>query len=157
MGGTQGVFAAARDITERKHAEQKLQEAEKRYRALFNQAPLGVLVIDPQAKKPVEFNDVAHTQLGYSREEFSKLYISDFEAKETFDETSSHVARMLQDGGGEFETKHRTKNGDIRDVLVTTRTVELAGKTFLYCIFHDITEINKVQKALMESERGIVN
>ena len=115
------------------------------------------MVIDPQTKKPVEFNEVAHTQLGYSREEFSKLHISDFEAKETADEISSHLARMVKDGGGEFETKHRTKNGEIRDVLVTTRTVELAGKTFLYCIFHDITEIRKVQKALMESEAGIVN
>ncbi len=145
----QGTF---RDITERKQAEQKLQEAEKRYNALFNQAPLGVLVIDPQTFKPVEFNDVAHTQLGYSREEFSKLRISDFEAKETVDEISTHVARMVRDGGGEFETKHRTKNGEIRDVLVTTRAVELAGKMFLYCVFHDITEIRKTQKALMESE-----
>ncbi len=154
MGGVQGVFAAARDITKRKQAEQKLQEAEKRYRALFNQAPLGVLVIDPQAKKPVEFNEVAHTQLGYSREEFSKLCIPDFEAKETFDEISKHVATMVKEGGGEFETKHSTKNGEIRDVLVNTRTVELAGKKFLYCVFHDITESRKVQKALMESEAG---
>ena len=147
----QGIF---RDITERKQAEQKLQEAEKRYHALFNQAPLGVLVIDPQTAKPVEFNDVAHTQLGYSREEFSKLCISDFEAKEKPDEISAHLAKMVKEGGGEFETKHCTKNGEIRNVLVTTRAVELGGKTFLYCVFHDITEIRKVQKALMESEAG---
>ena len=112
------------------------------------------MVIDPQTAKPVEFNDVAHSQLGYSREEFSKLRISDFEAKEKADEINTHLASIVREGGGEFETKHRTKNGEIRDVLVTTRAVEIAGKTFLYCIFHDITEIRKVQKALMESEAG---
>ena len=61
---------------------------------------------------------------------------------------------MVKEGGGEFETKHCTKNGEIRNVLVTTRAVELAGKTFLYCVFHDITEIRKMQEALMKSEAG---
>ena len=90
------------------------------------------MVIDPETSKPVEFNDTAHTQLGYSREEFSKLHISDFEAKKTADEIRAHSARMLREGEGEFETEHRTKNGEIRNVLVNTRAVELAGKTFLY-------------------------
>jgi len=58
----------------------------------------------------------------------------------------------VSEGRGEFETEHRTKNGEIRNVLVTTKTVDLAGRTFLHCIFHDITEIRKVQDALMESE-----
>ena len=158
--GKWNAAGVVKDVTDRKKAEQKLREAEQRYHALFNEAPLGVLVIDSQTEKPVEFNDIAHTQLGYSREEFSKLRISDFEAKETADEISTHVARMVREGGGEFETKQRTKNGEIRDVLVTTRAVELAGKPFLHCIFHDITEIRKVQDALMKSEsqyRQLVN
>ncbi|MGA3290085.1 MAG: PAS domain S-box protein [Candidatus Bathyarchaeia archaeon] len=160
LQGKWSAVGVVKEITERKQAEQKLREAEKRYHALFNEAPLGVLVIDPQTEKPVEFNDVAHTQLGYSREEFLKLCISDFEAKETAGETRAHVARMVREGGNEFETKHRTKNGEIRNVLVNTKAVELVGKTFLYCVFHDITEIRKVQDALMESEsqyRQLVN
>ena len=159
-GKVVGYQTIIRDTTERKHMNLKLGEAEQRYHALFDQAPLGVLVINPETAKPVEFNDAAHTQLGYSREEFSKLRIPDFEAKETTDEVNTHLARMLTDGGGEFETKHRTKNGEIRDVLVTTRSVELRGKTLLHCIFHDITEIRKVQDALMKSEsqyRQLVN
>jgi PAS domain S-box-containing protein len=145
----QGTF---RDITEEKLSEQRLKEAEKRYHALFDQAPLGVLVIDPETAAFVEFNDIAHLQLGYSREEFGKLAVYDIEAEESADEVRSHTAEMVREGGGEFETEHRTKNGDIRNVLVTTRTFELAGRTFLHSVFHDITEIRKVQKALMESE-----
>jgi PAS domain S-box-containing protein len=37
-------------------------------------------------------------------------------------------------------------------VLVTVKVIELSGKTFLDLIYHDITEIKKVQEALMESE-----
>ena len=153
----QGTF---RDITERKQSEQNLREAEKRYHALFYDAPSGALVIDPQTAKPVEFNDVAHTQLGYSKEEFSELSISDFEAKETAEVINTRISKMLTEGGDEFETKHRTKTGETRNVLVTTRAVEIAGKPFLYCVFHDITEIRKVQDALMKSEtqyRQLVN
>ena len=160
LGGKWSAVGVVKDITDRKQDEQKLREAEKRYHALFNQAPLGVLVIDPQTAKPVEFNDLAHTQLGYSREEFSKLCVSDFEAKEKPDEIHAHLAKMVREGGDEFETKHRTKNGEIRNILVNTRAVELAGKPFLYCVFRDITEIRKVQEALMESEtqyRQLVN
>jgi PAS domain S-box-containing protein len=150
--GERAILGIVTDITEFKQTENELQEARERYSSLFDRAPLGILVIDPETFRPVEFNDVAHQQLGYSREEFSKLSIPDFEANERTDETRNHVNKMLNEGGGEFETKHQTKDGAIRNVLVTTKTIVLHGKTFLHCIFHDITEIRNVQDALMKSE-----
>ena len=46
----------------------------------------------------------------------------------------------------------RTKNGDAKNTWVTTRTFQSAGKTFLHCVYRDVTEIKKVQNALVESE-----
>ena len=85
-------------------------------------------------------------QLGYSREEFSKLCISDFEAQKTNDEINMEIRKILKLGEDEFETKHRTKQGEIRNVLVNIKVIELVNKSFLYCIFHDITEIREIQK-----------
>ena len=150
--GKWNAVGVVKDITDRKKAEQKLREAEQRYHALFNEAPLGVLVIDPETGAFVEFNDTAHQQLGYSREEFEQLTVNDVEAKESTDEMRLHIAEMTKQGGGEFETLHRTKDGSIRNVLVNTRPFELADKTFLHSIFHDITEMGEVQSALMKSE-----
>jgi len=150
--GKWNAVGVIKDITERKNAGQKLRDAEQRYHALFNEAPLGVLVIDPEKEEFLEFNDTAYLQLGYSKEEFRKLTIHDIDAKESAEEMSLHIGEMVKQGGGEFETLHRTKNGNIRNVLVTTRIIELMGKTLLYGIFHDITEIRKVQDALVESE-----
>ena len=146
------IIHVARDITERKQMEARVREAEKRYRALFNQAPVGILIIDPKTAVPVEFNEVAHQQLGYSREEFAKLRIFDFKAIETQDETKARIEKVLQEGRAEFETKHRTKNGEIRDVVATSQVTELSGKKFVHSIYLDVTEAKKIENALMESE-----
>lgn len=152
LAGKWHAVGVVKDIAERKQNEQKVREAEQRYHALFNQAPVGVLLIDPKTAAIVEFNDIAPEQLHYSRDEFRKLTIPDIEVQESATDVRSHIDKMLEQGWGEFETKHRTKFGEIRNVLVTVRTVELADKIFLHSIFHDITEIRSAQNALKESE-----
>ncbi len=154
ISGKWSAVGLVKDITERKQAEKKLREAEERYHALFDQSPLGVLIVNPETAAFIEFNDVAHQQLGYSRSEFEKLTIQNIEASESFDEIRVHMNQMIQGGGGEFESKHLTKQGEIRNVLVTTKKIELEGKKFLHCIFHDITETRRIQDSLIESERS---
>ena len=65
------------DQRRRKQAEQALREAELRYRILFEQSPEAIVVLDPQTMLPLEFNDEACRQLGYSRGEFAKLSLLD--------------------------------------------------------------------------------
>ncbi len=128
------------DITEQRWAENALREAELRYRTLFEQSPEGVVIIDPETTRMLEFNRVAHQQLGYSREEFAQLSISDFEIVEDSLETQSHVRRVLEQGRDDFHTQHRTKQGEIRNVYVTVQAIALSGRTLLHCIYRDITE-----------------
>ncbi len=152
LSGKWAAVGVVKDISKRKKAAEQMKDEEQRYHALFNRAPLGVLIVDPETACFVEFNDVAHKQLGYSREEFEKLCIADIEAKESPGEIKSRIADMLRVGGGEFETEHLTKDRTRKNILVTVRAIKLKNKTFLHSIFHDITEIRKVEKALMESE-----
>ena len=147
-----GFVGMGVDITERKQAEEKLRESEIRYRTLFEQSPDGILIIDPQTAIAIEFNEVAHRQLGYTREEFKRLQIFDYEAKETSEETKAHIEKVLREGRDDFETQHRNKDGEIRSVLVTIQTIELSGRIFFHCIFRDITELKRTEEALRESE-----
>ncbi|MCL5105264.1 MAG: PAS domain S-box protein, partial [Armatimonadetes bacterium] len=142
-------------IAERKRIEAQLEESEEQYRTLFEQSPSGVLLIDPKSASPTLFNDVAHAQLGYTRDEFAQLSISDFQASETPEQTRAHIELILADGTYRFETKHRTKDGSIRDVLVTGKTIELRGKTVILAIVRDITDIKQAERALRESEERL--
>jgi PAS domain S-box-containing protein len=140
------------ELAERKRTEQTLLQTEKRYRTLFEQSPDGVLLIDPETARTIVFNTAAHSQLGYSREEFARLRIADYEIIEKPEVTEAHIQNIIQQGRDDFETKHRTKQGEIRNVNVTAQTIELAGRPVLNCIFRDITERKRAETALLEAE-----
>ena len=139
-GNVEALLLVLLDVTESKRAEQALRDAEARYRLLFEQSPNGVLLIDFETGKAVETNEVAHRQLGYTREEFAALRISDYEVLERPEDTERRIDKILRDGGDDFDTLHRTKSGELRNVHVSVKALELGGRVFAYCIFQDITE-----------------
>ncbi|MEW6379380.1 MAG: PAS domain S-box protein [bacterium] len=141
-----------RQNRERERMEEELRQAEIRYRTLFEHSPDGIVVIDPQTTMPLEFNPVAHQQLGYTREEFARLHICDYEAAEESETTQAHVKAILATGKDTFETLHRTKSGQIRNVLITVQTVELSGQPVLYSVFRDISERKKMEEELRQAE-----
>ena len=129
-----------------------LRQSEKRLRLLFDQDPDGIVILDPATARPLEFNRTAHQQLGYTREEFAELSVSDIEDVESADETRAHIARVLRQGRSDFETRHRTKTGGLMDVRVTAQVVEVDGHDVYHCIWRDITENKRVRCALELSE-----
>ncbi len=130
----------AHNITSQKLTELSLENELERRKILHEQLPEGVLIIDVNTAKILEFNTAAHNQLGYTREEFSKLSIRDIEAKETPEETATQIYRILKDGYGEFETLQRTKSGEIRNVHVKVKVININGEITYQAIWRDITE-----------------
>ena len=62
-----GASTIARDITERRRSERAREEAERRFRAVFEEAPIGMAVVDP-AGKFVDVNWSLLDALAQSRE-----------------------------------------------------------------------------------------
>ncbi len=135
----------------RNMAREKSTDEAIRYRALFDQSPFGVLVIDTEGNL-LDFNEAAHCQLGYSREEFARLRIADLDPVQNPDEIKKSMEDVLGRGKAEFEVKHRAKNGDIRDVHVITQALVLSGQTIFHTIWRDITEQKRTHEAVQHSE-----
>jgi len=146
-----GYMAVQDDITEKKIAEKKLLDAELQYRTLFEQSPDGICVMDYKTLRPLDFNEKIHKQLGYTREEFSQLKISDY-VIDTPDVIKARAKKIMDEGKGNFLSRHKTKNGDIRDVQITIQKISLHGKRVLYAIFRDVTDKGKLEKALRQKE-----
>ncbi|MBI2480339.1 MAG: PAS domain S-box protein [Planctomycetia bacterium] len=146
------AVAAIRDVTERAEVAQKLRDAKVRYRALFEQSSDGVVVVDPETGNVLEFSDRAPLHLGYTHEEFAQLGISDIEALETPAEFKQHAERIATTGSEVFETKHRTKQGEIRDVEVRATRITVGNRPLLQASWHDVTDRKQVEISLRQSE-----
>jgi len=120
----QQVQELKRELENFKQHEQALEEAESYYRAFFEYGTDGAVVLDPETARPIDFNDQVYRQLGYSRKEFARLRVSDFEAVETAEETQAHIRKILSEGYDDFETRQHTKQGEIRHIHVTAQVID---------------------------------
>jgi PAS domain S-box-containing protein len=151
-GNALRIVGVNQDITARKQREQALQESEENFRILFDRAPYGVVLTDVSDFSIAGFNSQAHEQLGFSREEFARLNLWDFEAGMNKQQILEAGESARRNPPAEFETKHRAKDGRIRDVLVTTAPVRIAGRALIYSAVQDITERKRAERELSASE-----
>lgn len=145
-------LAEARMRRDHRQAQESLEEAQTRYRMLFDQSPFGVLLIDPDTTRPIEFNDRAYRQLGYTAEEFARLPLSAYEVENS----RANLARKngdKEDGWTEFSAIHRTKSGEMRHIEVTVRKMLLGGAQVLHCVHNDVTERKQIEASYHEGER----
>ncbi|MBU0549199.1 MAG: PAS domain S-box protein, partial [Candidatus Omnitrophica bacterium] len=154
-GNIIGIIGFSVDITERKKAEEEIRESEERYRAIFKQAPNSVVLIDAKSGELAEFNDKATENLGYSREELKKLKIQDFEVIENAEDVARHIDKISKEGSDIFETKHRRKDGKIRNILVSAKAISIHGKPFIQSIWKDITELKESQERLEAANKEL--
>jgi PAS domain S-box-containing protein len=129
-----------RDISDRKRSQQVLREREEIYAAIVDQAAEGIVLVDTETLRFVEFNDAACNGLGYSREEFANLTLFDLQANLSRQEVTERIQTLLRKGQGNFENRHRRKDGTSRDALISNRAINFRGRTCLVAIWQDITE-----------------
>lgn len=73
-------------------------------------------------------------------------------AVETPEQIKAHIENILFVLRDDFETRHRSKGGDIINVMTTAQVIENHGRPFINFIFHDITERKKGDAALQNAK-----
>jgi PAS domain S-box-containing protein len=142
----------ARDITERKQAEEVLRESEQRYRSLFKINHSVMLLIDPENADIVDANPAACSFYGWSREEITSMKITDINMLSK-EQVFQEMERAKSEKRNHFFFRHRLANVETRDVEVYSGPIRLHGRELLYSIIHDITERKRAEEALQKSEQ----
>lgn len=132
-------------------AHRRLQDSETLYRSLFEQSPDGLVLWSFPELKPLQFNETAHSLLGYSREEFAALTVSDLEVLHGT-KGIADIAEILSSAGtANFESVHRTKNGEIRPMSISLKMFELTGRTMVLATHRDISNVKRLENELAAS------
>ena len=145
------VYAAARDITERREFEERLRESEHKFRSLFEQSrdAISINALDGSA---IDANQAWADMLGYTLDEVKSLHANDIYA--VTGARAEFLADIERDGFVSDVSRFRRKDGT---VIVCQRSVvprrDSEGKIVAFQgVYRDITEQLERERALRESE-----
>jgi two-component system, cell cycle sensor histidine kinase and response regulator CckA len=146
------------DITSRKEAELKLKESEEQYRLLFESNPQPMWVYDDETLAFLAVNDAAVRHYGYSRGEFLALTLRDIRPPEEVPAFDALLARRRQEKGRQaFHSprlwKHRTKDGALIDVEITSSPLEFRGRRGWLAMATDVTDKKRLEAQLLQSQK----
>jgi PAS domain S-box-containing protein len=152
-GKPQGLAAVIDDITERKRFEQALVESERRFRTVVESLQEGLGITD-QDENIVYANESLSGLMGVSKDNIIGMNLSDFVSEDEFKRISARAKDRIEGRAEIYESKIISKDGDIKDVLISAAPWRSEEGDFLGSIglLLDITERKNTEQALIENE-----
>ncbi|MEM2934572.1 MAG: PAS domain S-box protein [Methanocellales archaeon] len=158
-GKIAGSIGIAKDITDKKLAEQALRESERRYRELFENAYDAIFTVDLNGFI-TSMNEAGARVSGYTREELIGMNISKLLPPEELERAREELkkATAKEPQLTELEYEIIRKDGS-RAIIELTSHPNFEGEriTGVHCIARDITERKKLEQRIADSERYLKN
>jgi len=148
------VQGAARDITERKRAEEALRQSEREYRGLFENAHDAILIIHPEHEIILEANQRAREMYGISRSEFIGMSLETI-SKDT-ERRRWRIKETLERGtSNNLETIQRRGDGTEMLLDISASVVQYKGQTAIQSINRDITDRKRAEEDIANLRREL--
>src|SRR3989441_971357 len=137
----------------RERAEEALITSNANYKLLFENNPRPMWVYDTETLAFLAVNDAAIDKYGYTRDEFLKMSIKDLRPPEDLPSLFENISKIQQRLEYAGIWRHRTKDGCMIDVEITSHQLPFAGRPARLVLAHDITERKIIEAQLLRTQR----
>jgi len=150
--GEDVVIAIGRDTTERYEAEELLKRNEEMFRQLFQNAPIGIALLDHHQEIRL-VNSAFEEIFGYSSEELHGLDIDRVIVPVDLLNEALDLSKSVFGGNvSELISRRERKDGSLVDVLIYGVPVIINGNTIaIFGIYVDITDRKQAEERIRRS------
>lgn len=150
------VNGIASDVTERREAERRMQESEERLRAIFEQMPDSVFLVDMEdpgnPSKIIYANQEAARAHGMQVADMIGKSVCDLDALSSGDKVFERHQQLKEGACLRFEGLHRRSDGSTFPVEIIAKAVPSLGHGVVLAIDRDLTERKAAEKIRSELE-----
>ncbi|HVP96788.1 PAS domain S-box protein [Methanoregula sp.] len=149
------ILTLCRDITGRKRMDEALRESEDRFRKIFENSPLGMVLVTPDFRF-FAVNPAWASMTGYSEKELLDMSFKDITHPEHLDSDLVHIQELAAGTIPAYNTEKRyiRKDGSILWGLVRIMSIrdQQGSLKYFAAQIENITERKAAEEALRESE-----
>jgi PAS domain S-box-containing protein len=152
------IYAAARDVTERRQVEAALRLSEDKFSKAFHTSPDSININRLNDGVYVDVNEGFTRLTGYTRAEVlgHSSGPGDLNIWARAEDRDRLVAGLKAQGEVVgLEALFRFKDGSVRTGLMSARLIEVEGELCVLSITRDISERKRMEEALRESEQRL--
>jgi PAS domain S-box-containing protein len=156
-GALIGFAKVTSDITERRHTEQVIREADERINTLIQTVVDGVILTDQRGRIRT-FNGACQRLFGYTTVEVIGRSITMLMPPPSADAIQSFFGGGRQPGeqdriGGVRETTGRRKDGSVFPMDLSVGETVQDGELVFVTVIHDLTERKKTEEQLVQAQK----
>ncbi len=156
-GGRRGVVVSHHDISELKQGMEALRASEQRFKALFEQAAVGVAQTDAGTGRFVQVNQRFCEIVGRNRQELEQLTFAGITHPQDIGRDLDAMRKLKAGAIREFTQEKRYLRKDLSEVWasLTVSPMWTPGETPDYCIaiVQDITERKRLEEHFLQAQK----
>ncbi len=149
-GAVVAAVAAVHDVTDRRQTEELARVNETRYRAMFDRAADGILLMAADGSSAMVNASFARMH-GHAAGDMTDVRLEQLDTPASARRIPERLARLLAGEALEFETEHFHRDGHAFPLRVSCQAIEIEGQTYLLGFHHDLTRTRQAEAALGEA------
>ncbi len=148
------LLSLARDISERKMAEESIRISEEKFSKAFRSSPILMSISTLKEGLYTEVNDAFLDASGYERENVIGHTALELNIWSDMAERDLFVKQLQQHGIiYSRETIMRNKSGELLDVLLSAEMIDMGGEPSILAVILDISDRKKLENQLLHSQK----
>ncbi|MGE4292839.1 MAG: ATP-binding protein [Desulfovibrio sp.] len=143
------VLLLALNILARRRAERDLKESEQRYRMLYEEATVGIILFNEELRI-LDANPLLHRTLGYAAPELLGHLLTEFMHDEDLRILPLQFAALHRGETVRVQRRLRRQDGDFLSFEISARRL---GPGFIQGIYHDVTARVRAERELQRAKK----
>ncbi|HEX2965210.1 MAG TPA: PAS domain S-box protein [Syntrophorhabdaceae bacterium] len=152
--GNEYACGFARDITDRRRIQDALIQSEERLTKVFRASPVSVSISSIESGKILDVNERFLEKTGFAKNEVIGRTTEQLDLFVKAEDRLELLRKLSANSGiRDYEVQLKTRNGEIKDVLLSSEIIDINGDKCSIVFIYDQTERKNLEAQLRQSQK----